>query len=318
MNRAERRDRNPVSRATTPGDEGNCPQCTPVLQSNTDLLEQLVEEIHELRSELRAKGSLERESREPEAANSEQVDELLWQIRQRDDQIAALQHELSSLEQQNQELASKIASQNIRKSVQTVDSSATDALSWDERKRLILQQMEEDTFDADEFVGAIQSSRASGESETGDAELDPVDFLHQLTHDLSRREEELRRKDDEIGELRNLLEQQGGAREGGLAVGAAAIAHLMDADELVREEQQRLKQLQTEWEEKFRQGEIEASLERAKLSRERQELAKKQAELEEQLAHLKRETHHAELEPKSGTGPSRRWLRKLGISDTDD
>ena len=75
---------------------------------------------------------------------------------------------------------------------------------------------------------------------------------------------------------------------------------------------ERLQQLQDEWEDKFRQTEIEASLERAKLSRERQELANKMSEIEEQLSHAKREArHHATNEE----GPSRRWLAKLGLAD---
>ena len=61
-------------------------------------------------------------------------------------------------------------------------------------------------------------------------------------------------------------------------------------------------------------SEIEASLERAKLSRERQELAKKQAELEEQLEHLRREARHKD---EGGSSSSRRWLVKLGLSDDD-
>ena len=97
-----------------------------------------------------------------------------------------------------------------------------------------------------------------------------------------------------------------------MAIGAAAIAEMIDSDELVQQERERLQLLQAEWEEKFRQGEIEASLERAKLSRERQELAKKQAELEEQLEHARRESRHAN---ENGSASKRRWLVKLGLSD---
>ena len=51
---------------------------------------------------------------------------------------------------------------------------------------------------------------------------------------------------------------------------------MIDENELVVQERERLQMLQVEWEEKFREGEIQASLERAKLSRERQELANTQ------------------------------------------
>ena len=82
----------------------------------------------------------------------------------------------------------------------------------------------------------------------------------------------------------------------------------------VREERERLQQMQEEWEEKFRQAEIEASLERAKLSRERQEVASKMADLEEQLAHAKRDSRHSASDD---DGTSRRWLAKLGLADSN-
>ena len=111
--------------------------------------------------------------------------------------------------------------------------------------------------------------------------------------ELDRRDEELKERSQQIRELQSLLDQQSETRDGGIAIGAAAITQMFDADELVRDERERLQQMQEEWEDKFRQAEIEASLERAKLSRERQELAKKMSELEEQLAHAKREARHA-------------------------
>jgi hypothetical protein len=76
----------------------------------------------------------------------------------------------------------------------------------------------------------------------------------------------------------------------------------------------KLQQLQVEWEEKFRQGEIEASLERAKLSRERQEISAKKQELELQLEQLQRE--HRQANAAGGSG-SRRWLVKLGLAEEE-
>ena len=217
------------------------------------------------------------------------------------DQVRELQAQLAELEQQNGDLASQVAGSNIRKSVADDHSDCTEALSWEERKALILQQMESDSFDSDAFVENLSSESAS------EAAHDPAAYVEQLHREMQRR-------DEEIQELRCLLEQQGGAREGGVAIGAAAIAQMVDSDELVQEERRRLQQLQAEWEEKFRQGEIAASLERAKLSRERQELARKNEELEEQLAHLRRECRSVEQDGQ----PSRRWLTKLGLSEAGE
>ena len=176
--------------------------------------------------------------------------------------------------------------------------------------------MESDTFDTEAFVSGLQSSNKIQSQHSADGlVLDPVAYIEQLCTELDRRNNELKSKNQEIGELHCLLEHQGGAREGGLAVGAAAIAQMMDNDELVSEERERLKQLQAEWEEKFRKGEIEASLERAKLSRERQELAKREAELEEQLEHMKRELRLVNESSNSGSSSSRRWLQKLGLGE---
>lgn len=97
-----------------------------------------------------------------------------------------------------------------------------------------------------------------------------------------------------------------------MAVGAAAIAQMMDRDELIMEERQRLQELQTEWETKFRQIEIAASIERASLARDRQQLERRNVELEEQLAHLKRELRQEEI---TGPNQSRRWLAKLGLAE---
>jgi hypothetical protein len=76
-----------------------------------------------------------------------------------------------------------------------------------------------------------------------------------------------------------------------------------------------LKQLQLQWEEKFRQGEIEASLERAKLSRERQELARKQRELDEKLEKIRSELHPEQDGSSPDATSTRRWLVKLGLCD---
>ena len=92
---------------------------------------------------------------------------------------------------------------------------------------------------------------------------------------------------------------------------------MLDSDELVQQERERLQMLQAEWQEKFRQGEIEASLERAKLSRERQELAKKQDELQERLERNQREARQAQGKKGSSSASSGRWLAKLGLDGKD-
>ncbi len=230
-------------------------------------------------------------------------------------EIVALEDELCELKRQNSDLAAKVANANVRKSTSDAASDFTEALSWEERKQLILRQMEEDCFDAETFLTQTVQSRLSdaGEADEPQCEVDPVAFVEELTAEISRLQQQNERFEKEIGELNHLLEQRPQSAAGGMAIGAAAIAEMIDADELIQEERQRLQTLQTQWEEKFRQAEIEASLERAKLSRERQEVATKLADLDEQLDRLRRDA----AQNQSGEGHSRKWLAKLGLAGDD-
>ena len=126
---------------------------------------------------------------------------------------------------------------------------------------------------------------------------------------MNRLSDELARREEEVRELQHLLEQQSETCDSGVSIGAAGIAEMLDSDELVREERARLQVLQDEWEEKFRKAEIEASLERAKLSRERRELASKQSELEAELERARLQTQR-EQEKEA----PRKWLSQLGLA----
>lgn len=255
---------------------------------------------------------------EPIANPAPPVDEeTLAELRGEVDKLASMLRaadgENEDLRQQNSDLAARLASSNVRSTVSTPQSSVSDALTWEERKALILKQMERDDFDADAFVDDLRSETASRPESATELES-PIEFVESLQRELDRRDNDLRQRDEEIVELKMLLRQrresQGG---GGVAFGAAAIAEIVDSDELVMQERERLQFLQNEWEEKFRRSEIEASLERAKLARERQQLANKTAELEEQIAHLRREARQTE---EVGKPTTRRWLTKLGLNDT--
>ena len=203
------------------------------------------------------------------------------------DEIQALRSEIETLTTQNEQLAGDLAHSLIRKSISN-SSDADATMTWDQRKaKIFAQDLPEpchvESRDSAEQLGA-----------------------------LDRLRNEIQARDTEIAQLRDLLEQRPSQCEQGTTVGAAAIAQLMDDDELVREERQRLQDLQTEWESKFRKMEIAASIERANISRERQQLERQNADLEEQLAHLKRELRQEEI---TGPNQSRRWLAKLGLAD---
>lgn len=249
------------------------------------------------------------------AVNDETLAELRGEVDQLASMLRAADAENEDLRQQNNDLATRLASSNVRSTVSSPESSVSDALTWDERKALILKQMEQDDFDADAFVDELRNETANRPGAVAEIES-PIAFVESLQRELDRRDNDLRNRDDEIAELKMLLQQrresQGG---GGVAFGAAAIAEIVDSDELVMQERERLQSLQDEWEEKFRRSEIEASLERAKLARERQQLANKTAELEEQIEHLRREARQNE---EVGKPTTRRWLTKLGLNDKSE
>lgn len=320
---------------------------TRVVEVNTFTLSQLIHEFRSLRESLTAfSGGLPngdvsaRPSRRDDPSHPEddpshpddlaeaerrlaEATEENLELRSRLDQTQA---DLQELRDQNEDLASRVANSQVRASIATKDSGAADALSWEQRKELILRQMEEESFDADAFVDAIGADAIAstgedpdnaGHDQAGQAPPDPIESVRGLFQKLDRHESELKRRDQEIGELRCLLEQRSENRHGGDGVtfGAAAIAEMIDGDEMVREEREKLQKLQEEWEEKFRKGEVAASLERAKLSRERQELASKKMELEDQLEQIRRVSQELDTGERP---PSRRWLAALGIRDSVD
>ncbi|WP_345682735.1 hypothetical protein [Novipirellula caenicola] len=302
--------------------EGASPQVATSAQSqaildavdgNQSLLRQLISDFAELQSQvLAASDSSSRDTALRD--NSERIERgdhetAITLLR---DEIATLEDELCELKRQNSDLAAKVANANVKKSTSDTPSDFTEALSWEERKQLILRQMEEDCFDAETFLTQTVQSRLNDADEDDEREVDPVTFVEELTSEVTRLQQQNERLEKEISELNHLLENRPQSA-GGMAIGAAAIAEMIDADELIQEERQRLQALQTQWEEKFRQAEIEASLERAKLSRERQEVATKIADLDEQLDRLRREA----AQNQSGEGHSRKWLAKLGLAGDD-
>ena len=129
---------------------------------------------------------------------------------------------------------------------------------------------------------------------------------------VAERDQQVAEQEREINELKQLLDQQAG-NIGDVAVGASAIAEMLDQDELIREERENLNKLQVEWRDKVRQAEVDISQERAKLAREK-------AQLEEELQAIKQERalYGNKQEPDSdgaASKQSRRWLTRLGIKD---
>ena len=72
------------------------------------------------------------------------------------DEIIKLECKVSGLEQQNSDLAAQVAGANIRMAVVSADVT-NETMSWEDRKNLILRQMESADFDTDDFCSTLDN-----------------------------------------------------------------------------------------------------------------------------------------------------------------
>jgi chromosome segregation ATPase len=165
---------------------------------------------------------------------------------------------------------------------------------WESQKRRLLAALEED-FDAEN-----QDDRRDRMS---------------VEDAIRRTDEAIAAKNRELEQLQSLLQEQS-ANVGAMAVGAAAVAEVLDKDEVVRQERQNLQALQDEWREKLRQAEVEISVQRAKLARHQAELEERARQIEQQARGLPVDEGD---EPREKEKPIRgRWLRRLGLKGSDE
>lgn len=225
-----------------------------------------------------------------QTVSAEELEELaqLGELRQ---QLESALAETEDLRQQNSDLAARLAQQLT--SAATGDKSTGrgngEQLTWEQRKLLILKQLEDDTISGNEFI--------------------PHEEKLSIQEVLDSTQAEITRRDEEIEELREIVRMQSDARDG-LAIGAAGVAQMLDGDELIQQERQKLREIQEEWESKLRQAEIDLSMERAKIARERIALDKQK----EELCQSTKEVVMPACTGK-GKGKERRWLSILGLGE---
>ena len=165
-------------------------------------------------------------------------------------------------------------------------------LDWERQKQQLLAALEAD-FDEDDPQEAQQRL--------------------QIEEVIQRTDRILAEKEREIAELKKVLDEQSSTWEG-MALGAAAVAELLDKDEIVRQERENLKALQEQWKEKLRQAEVELSLERAKLARQKTEIDDKLHELQQKLLQLEKMSESARAAAAQNTlSKTRQWLKRLGL-----
>lgn len=177
-------------------------------------------------------------------------------------------------------------------------AGAADGMDWEAQKRRMLAALEANESD-DEGDEEEQAERL------------------RIRDVIAKTDAVLAAKDQEIADLKQLLDSQSD-NIGGMAVGAQAIAEMLNQDEVVTAERERLLQLQKEWEDKLRQAEIEMSVQRAKIARERAEIEERQRQFQQQQAEHGGDETSSTDGGKSKKPPRGRWLTRLGLKEQDE
>lgn len=174
----------------------------------------------------------------------------------------------------------------------------SDGMDWEAQKRRMLAALE-----------------ANENDDEGDEE-EKAERL-KIRDVIAKTDAVLAAKDQEIADLKQLLDSQSG-NIGEMAVGAQAIAEMLNQDEVVTAERERLLLLQKEWEEKLRQAEIEMSVQRAKIARERAEIEERQRQFQQQQAEHGGDETSSTDGGKGKKPPRGRWLTRLGLKEQDE
>ncbi len=205
-----------------------------------------------------------------------------------------LLEDLRAARSRNAQLEAKLETQGAARGA---DDSTGEALDWEAQKRRLLASLEADYDDMDD-------------EEEQDERL-------RIEEAVRRTDAVVEAKNREISELNKVLEEQSN-NWGAMAVGASAVAELLDKDEIIQQERESLMQLQNEWREKLKLAEVDVSVARATIARERAEIEERTREIEEAMSRLAE--NGSVVDDKAGGNKKgrNRWLARLGIKDDDE
>ena len=221
----------------------------------------------------------------PSGGNSEELATL-----QRRFEMAV--EDLREVKLQNSELQEQLKAAKAKAASAPKVAASTDGMDWEAQKQRMLAQLEGEVNDGDPEAAETRAT---------------------IEGTIAITDQVVAEKDREIADLKEMLEQQSG-NIGDMAIGAQAIAGMLDQDEFIREERENLKQLQDEWRAKLREAEVEVSVERAKLARDR-------AELEDRLRQLESSGGGGSIQQDASTSDKkkgRKWLSRLGLADSEE
>jgi FtsZ-binding cell division protein ZapB len=217
-------------------------------------------------------------------AHRDRTCELLAAQQARLTQAAALvEQELQRLEEKNAQLQQELAKSRTTTTDLARQPRQPGRLDWEAEKRRILAALEAEG-DGDELAEVVQT--------TGEV---------------------IAAKDRTIGELNARLEEQSG-HAAVMAPAALPAEQTMAKDAALREERERLKLLQAQWQEKIRQAEVELALERAKIARQRADLEGHAPTAADGAAESPRAS---DTDQPAKPATRRRWMARLGLTDAD-
>jgi DNA repair exonuclease SbcCD ATPase subunit len=193
--------------------------------------------------------------------------------------------EVREMKRANAELESKLKARGG-----AVIPTVGGGLDWEAQKQRLLASLEAFTDDDEAAV----AERAS------------IEGTIRITDQV------VAQKDEEIAELKRRLAQLG--EDSAASSKSSAVAELLDHDEVIRQEREKLVQAQAEWREKIGKAEIDISVERAKIARDRAVLEEKTRQLQSD-----QDRQAANQENSDPSKPTRgRWLARLGLKDLDE
>ncbi len=228
----------------------------------------------------------------PEPADVSRTEDLQRRFEMAVDDVRSLKREKAVLEEELAELKTQ--------SARPASSGAAVGEDWESTKRRLLAQLE-----GDEDLPAAQ--RMSEDDRLS------VEGAIRITDDM------VQQRDREIAELKQQLAQQGdsSAAEPSSAQ-AVEVARVLDQDAVIKEERQRLLQMQQEWQDKLRQAEVEISVQRARIARERNDVDEKLRVLEDHKSMLAAQQTSGEApSTNKPQKPARRWLTRMGLKEND-
>ncbi len=250
-------------------------------------------------------------------------EELRARLSQEDAELAGLRQELEALRQGQQPAGGQPGDPALQEEHENLQRRYQMALDDLKAERAQVAQLESRLAQAGTGSSSVLASGgsdwesqkrrllASLEADFDDSNEDNRRERVSIEQAIERTDAVIAAKNEELQKLQKLLEEQA-ANVGSMAVGAAAVAEILDKEEVIRQERHNLQALQDEWRDKLRQAEVEISVQRAKLARQ-------QAELEERARQLEAQSREAAIDD---TNPARatrgRWLRRLGLKSGDE